>query len=141
MVTIGKMASLMELSTDALRYYEREGLIQPTGKSPSGYRLYGNDSIRRIRFIKQAQHCGFTLAEIGQLLLLRASTSACCSDVHRVALEKKLQLEAKIKAMKSMSKALDHLIAECSDDHRPLEGCPILAAMDVVNGGKAKAVS
>lgn len=141
MVTIGKMASLMEISTDALRYYEREGLIQPTGKSPSGYRLYGNDSIRRIRFIKQAQQCGFTLAEIGELLILRASTSACCSDVRQVALEKKLQLEAKIKVMKSMSKALDHLIAECSNDHRPVDGCPILAAMDVVNGANVRAAA
>ena len=71
MFTIGKLASLTSVSNDTLRYYEQEGLIEPAGKSPAGYRLYDTDSVRRIRFIKHAQHCGFTLAEIRDLLELR----------------------------------------------------------------------
>ena len=51
-------------------------------------------------------------------------------DVRRVAVEKKIQLEAKIKAMRAMSKALDHLIATCSNEGRPLDDCPILAAFE-----------
>lgn len=128
--TIGKVANAVKVSTDTLRYYEREGLIGPASKSSGGYRLYDRDAVRRVRFIKEAQHCGFTLAEIRGLLDLRASDAACCRDVRRVALEKKLQLEAKIKAMRSMSKALDNLIAACSDGGRPLGDCPILAALE-----------
>ena len=64
MLTIGKLATLAGISADALRYYEREGLIEPAGKSAAGYRLYDKDSARRVQFIKHAQHCGFTLAEI-----------------------------------------------------------------------------
>jgi MerR family Zn(II)-responsive transcriptional regulator of zntA len=45
-------------------------------------------------------------------------------------LKKKLQLEAKIKAMRAMSKTLDHLIATCSNDGGPLDDCPILAAFE-----------
>ena len=71
MLTIGKLAALAEVRTDTLRYYERERLLTPAAKSGSCYRLYDRDSVRRIRFIKQAQHCGFTLAEISQLLALR----------------------------------------------------------------------
>ena len=134
MFTIGKVAALADISTDALRYYEQEGLIRPASKSEGGYRLYGDDALRRIRFIKQAQQCGFTLAEIRELLVLRGRDSACCSDVRKLAMEKKLQLEAKIKAMKMMSKALDHMIAECADEGRPVDDCPILAALDQVNG-------
>ena len=134
MFTIGKVAALADVSTDALRYYEQEGLIHPASKSEGGYRLYGDDALRRIRFIKQAQQCGFTLAEIRELLVLRGRDSACCSDVRKLAMEKKLQLEAKIKAMKMMSKALDHMIAECADEGRPVDDCPILAALDQVNG-------
>lgn len=134
MFTIGKVAALADISTDALRYYEQEGLIHPASKSEGGYRLYGDDALRRIRFIKQAQQCGFTLAEIRELLVLRGRDSACCSDVRKLAMEKKLQLEAKIKAMKMMSKALDHMIAECADEGRPVDDCPILAALDQVNG-------
>jgi MerR family Zn(II)-responsive transcriptional regulator of zntA len=134
MLTIGKLAALAQTSTDTLRYYEREGLIKPADRSESGYRLYDKDSARRIHFIKQAQHCGFTLTEIRDLLVLRNRDAACCGDVRSRAIEKKLQLEHKIKAMKSMSKALDHLIAECANEARPVGECTILAALEQVTG-------
>ena len=129
-LTIGKVASISKVTADALRYYEREGLISPAAKSSGGYRLYDNDAVRRVRFIKEAQRCGFTLTEIRDLLTLRASNAACCRDVRRVALEKKLQLEAKVKAMRGMSKALDRLIAACSGGSRSLDDCLILAALE-----------
>jgi MerR family Zn(II)-responsive transcriptional regulator of zntA len=134
MLTIGKLAALAQTSTDTLRYYEREGLIKPADRSESGYRLYDKDSARRIHFIKQAQHCGFTLTEIRDLLVLRNRDAACCGDVRSRAIEKKLQLEHKIKAMKSMSKALDHLIADCANEARPVGECTILAALEQVTG-------
>lgn len=134
MLTIGKLAALAKTSTDTLRYYEREGLIEPADRSGTGYRLYDQDSARRIRFIKQAQHCGFTLTEIRDLLVLRNRDTACCGDVRTRAIEKKLQLEHKIKAMKSMSRALDHLIADCADEAQPIGECTILAAFEQVMG-------
>lgn len=134
MLTIGKLAALAETSTDTLRYYEREGLIEPADRTEGGYRLYDKDSARRVRFIKQAQHCGFTLTEIRDLLVLRKRDAACCGDVRKRAIEKKLQLEHKIKAMKFMSKALDHLIADCADEAQPIGECTILAALERVNG-------
>jgi MerR family Zn(II)-responsive transcriptional regulator of zntA len=137
-LTIGRIASLAQVSADTLRYYERERLIAPTAKSAGGYRLYQRDALRRIRFIKQAQQCGFNLAEIRSLLALRASDAACCRDVRHVALEKKLQIEAKIKAMKAMSSALTYLIEQCSADNRPLDDCSILAALERVNGLKRR---
>jgi len=137
-LTIGKIASLAKVSADTLRYYEREQLIAPAAKSAGGYRLYERDALRRIRFIKQAQQCGFNLAEIRSLLALRGSNAACCRDVRRVALEKKLQLEGKIKAMKVMSSALTQLIKECSADNRPLDDCPLLAALERANGVKRR---
>lgn len=132
MLTIGKLAALAEISTDTLRYYEREGLIEPADRTGSGYRLYDKESARRVHFIKQAQHCGFTLTEIRDLLVLRNRDAACCGDVRTRAIEKKLQLEHKIKAMKSMSKALDHLIAECANEAQPIGECTILAAFEQV---------
>jgi DNA-binding transcriptional MerR regulator len=80
-LTIGKIASAVNVSTDTLRYYEREGLIGPASKSRGGYRLYDRDAVRRVRSIKQAQNCGFTLTEIRALLALRGNDAACCHDV------------------------------------------------------------
>lgn len=125
------------MTADAVRYYEHEGLIQPSAKTGSGYRLYDTEAIRRLQFIRHAQQCGFTLAEIRELLTLRSSSSACCSDVRRLALEKKLQLQAKIKAMSVMSKALDQLIATCTDDNGSVDDCPILTALERLRDSRA----
>ena len=138
MMTIGKVALQAGMTTDAVRYYEQEGLIQPAAKSGGGYRLYDVDAVRRLGFIRHAQKCGFTLAEIRELLTLRGSAPACCSDVRAIAFEKKLQLEAKIKAMKVMSKALDQLIATCTDDDNRVDDCPILTALDQLRDQRGK---
>lgn len=131
MLTIGAVANKTQVTTDSLRYYEREGLIRPAAKSAGGYRLYTEEAIRRVAFIKQAQQCGFSLAEIRELLELRATDAACCDDIYRVAVEKKLQLERKIRALGAMSQALTRLIEMCSRDRSSPDECPILGALEV----------
>ena len=128
-LSIGKLAELADVSANAVRFYEREGLMRVPGKTDSGYRLYGPADVERLRFIKHAQQCGFTLSEIEALLQLREQASSCCNDVRNKVLEKKLELEARIKAMRTMSKALDRLIEDCANDTRPVEACSILAAL------------
>lgn len=129
MFTIGKIAKLSGMTTDAIRYYEKEGLVTPQRKSDAGYRLFDDATVRRLHFIKQAQHCGFTLAEILQLLTLQQRESACCSDVRKLAIEKKLQLETKIRDMKAMSAALDGLIVGCEVGAEPVAQCTILSSL------------
>jgi len=130
MLTIGKVAARAGVSIDAIRFYEKEGLLRPAQKTEARYRLYEEAALRRIRFIKQAQHCGFTLAEIRKLLELEKGDAACCNDVRNVAIAKKLQLEHKIKTMKIMSQALSELIGICDDETKPIEECPILEALE-----------
>jgi MerR family Zn(II)-responsive transcriptional regulator of zntA len=134
--TIGKLAALTQVSADTLRYYEREQLLQPRGKSASGYRLYDKEAARRVQFIRHAQECGFTLAEIGDLLTLRGRDSACCGDIRRVAIERKLRLESKIRSMRAMSTALDRLIAACNRDGVPVDACPILIGLEQTEPGQ-----
>lgn len=130
MHTIGKLAQKADVTTDTVRYYEKEGLLSPARKTDAGYRLYDEDAVRRLRFIKQAQQCGFSLGEIGELLKLKSSDAACCKDVRSVAIDKKLQLEHKIRALQLMSHALTELISICTNETRPLDECPILAALE-----------
>lgn len=118
MFTIGKLAGLAEVTTDTLRFCEREGLLAATGKTEGGYRLYDAPSVGRVRFIQQAQQCGITLAEIRERLTLRQR-----------AVEQKLQLEAKIGARRTMSRALDGLITDCGPVTGRVPGCTILAAL------------
>ena len=130
MQTIGKIATQAGITADAVRYYEKEGLLSPTRKTEAGYRLYDADAVRRLHFIKQAQQCGFSLTEIRELLTLKNSDAACCKDVRSVAIVKKLQLEHKIKSLQVMSQALSELITICNRESSPLDECPILAALE-----------
>lgn len=129
MLTIGRMASQAQVSANAVRFYEREGLIPTAKKSEAGYRLYGPEAVTRLRFIKQAQRCGFALAEIQELFAVQATDQACCSDVRNQLISKKLQLHARIKEMQQMSGELDRLLAECGDSDAPVKGCSILVAL------------
>jgi len=81
----------------------------------------------------EQRNLGFTLTEIRELLALRNQRAACCGDVRKLAVEKKLQLEGKIKAMKLMSRELDRLIADCTEERHPVEECPILSALEQVD--------
>ena len=130
MLTICKVAAALQVSTDSIRFYEREGLLSPAKKSEAGYRLYTEEAVRRLNFIKHAQQCGFSLSEIRELLEIKGRDKACCNDVYRVAMEKKLRPESKIKAFKAMSRALSKLIEICSNDAKPLDACPILGALE-----------
>lgn len=130
MYTIGKVAALADVSTDTLRYYEKSRLITPASKTAAGYRLYNDDALRRIRFIKHAQHCGFSLSDIKELLKLKHEESACCEDVRSLAIEKKLRIEHKLKALQVMSRALDDLIQRCEGGEQATDACPILAALE-----------
>lgn len=138
MHTIGKLAAEADVTTDTVRYYEKEGLLVPASKTGAGYRLYDEDAVRRLRFIKQAQQCGFSLTEIRELLTLKNSDAACCKDVKSVAIAKKLQMEHKIRALQIMSGALSGLIAICNAENRPLDECPILAALENSMAKQAK---
>ena len=140
MLTIGKVAERALVTADSIRFYEREGLIKPAQKSESGYRLYTDDAVRRIGFIKHAQQCGFSLVEIREMLELRSTGRGCCDDIYRVSVQRKLQLEHKIKALTAMSEALTRLIETCSHDRKSLDECPILGALEAsVNGKSGKA--
>jgi DNA-binding transcriptional MerR regulator len=68
MLTIGELARQVGLRPSALRYYEAEGLLEPTGRTEAGYRLYTPASVDTVRLIQRAQRLGFSLAEIRALL-------------------------------------------------------------------------
>jgi MerR family Zn(II)-responsive transcriptional regulator of zntA len=129
-LTIGKLAKRTEVSLDTIRFYEDERLLMPAGKTAAGYRLYAEDAVQRLEFIKHAQHCGMTLSEIRQLLEMKSDDRACCNDVRSLAIRKKLQLEHKIKTMTAMSEALSQLIEICTGEQGPITDCPILAALE-----------
>jgi MerR family copper efflux transcriptional regulator len=114
---------------ETLRYYERRGLVARPPRSASNYRLYPEDAVRRVRFIKRAQELGFSLNDIKELLSLRADPEAGCAEVRACAEAKIKDIDAKIDALTAMKYALSTLVAECSGEG-PLTDCPILESLE-----------
>jgi len=130
--TIGKTAARSAVSTDTLRHYEKKGLITPTSKTAAGYRLYNEDVVYRVRFIKQAQSCGFTLSDIRQLLTLKKKGKCACADVRKLATKRKLQVSYKLAVLETSLHALDDLIMKCDDGgSMAINSSPILGNLDI----------
>ena len=141
-VTIGRLAKAVGVNIQTVRYYERRRLLVPTARMPSGYRLYGDEAVRRLCFIKNAQALGFTLQEIAELLNLRVNSAARCGDVQRRAQAKLAQVEAKVHDLEALARALKDLLRVCRAG-QPTERCPILKCLEEnerkVNDGNRKA--
>ncbi len=128
-LTIGKLAKAVGVNIQTVRYYERRRLLSPMARRPSGYRLYGEDALRRLHFIKNAQVLGFTLHEIAELLNLRVSSVARCGDVKRKAQTKLVQVEAKVRDLRALARALRGLIQTC-EAGQPTDRCPIVKSLE-----------
>lgn len=124
-MTIGQLARRTELNVESVRYYERRGLIPEPRRSESGYRLYSQEAIARINFIKRAKTLGFSLSEISELLSLRVDPESTCRMVRTRAREKTADIESKIETLQDMKRALVKLTASCRGSG-PTSECPIL---------------
>ena len=128
-LTIGRLARAVGVNLETIRYYERRGLLPKPPRSGSGYRLFPAETKRRLRFIRRAQELGFSLGEIRELLSLRLAPAAKSADVRRRAQAKITDIEAKIRSLQSMKKALRELTQTCSGCG-PVRDCPILESVD-----------
>lgn len=95
-LTIGQLAKRVEMRTSALRYYESQGLVLPTRRSVSGYRLYAPETEQEVRFVQRARHLGFALADIRALLDGWRDGLPDEEAVIRIAEDRYLELEQQV---------------------------------------------
>ena len=126
---IGEVAERGGVSLQAIRYYEREGLLPKPPRLASGYRMFPDTAVRRVQFIKRAQELGFSLAEIRELLSLRENADAGAQDMRERARAKIADIEQKIRTLRAMNSALKALAESCPGCG-PLSDCPILDALE-----------
>jgi Zn(II)-responsive transcriptional regulator len=123
---IGQLAHRAGVAIDTVRYYERNQLLAPAGRLASGYRRYGEDELKRLRFIRRAKALGFTLEEIRDLLSLSAERNM--AKVKRAAEAKLADIEQRVAELQRIRRGLRTLIAACPG-HGRVEACPILNAL------------
>lgn len=124
-LTIGKVAKQAHVNIETIRYYERVGLIDEPPRSESGYRLFSEDVVQRISFIKKAQDLGFKLNEIKTLLSMSENGNYDCYEAQQFALQKISEIESKIVALNEIKAVLYDLTKKCPG-HGSIGNCPIM---------------
>lgn len=126
---IGQVAERGGVNLQTIRYYEREKLLPEPPRLASGYRMFPEGAVNRVRFIKRAQELGFSLAEIRELLSIKIDPAKDCSDVQRFAELKVMDIEEKIRTLQSMKRVLSGLAESCPG-RGPSNECPILESIE-----------
>jgi Cu(I)-responsive transcriptional regulator len=121
---IGEAASLTGVSAKMIRHYESIDLIPEAGRTFAGYRIYTDNDLHRVRFIKRARTLGFSMKEIANLLGLWDDRARASADVKKLARQHAQALAEKIAEMQAMQRTLENLARRCHGDARP--ECPIL---------------
>lgn len=128
-ITTAKLAQQGGVNVETIRYYERHGVLPKPPRTPSGYRMFPADAVRRLRFIRRGQELGFTLKEIKELLNITVKRGATCTDVRHKAEAKIADVDAKIRHLGAIREALRRITATCSGKG-PVTNCTILEALN-----------
>lgn len=135
MYQIGQLATIVGVSNDTLRYYEKHQLILPATRSESGYRLYNEQSLSQIRFIQRAKLVGFSLKEIKELLSLKVEPEQhSCEEVKSLTKTKLDDVKNKIAELKRIEDALQTLHDRCCGGIESAENCSILDTLTTGQG-------
>lgn len=124
--TIGGLAKAAGVGVETVRYYQRRGLLDEPARPPGEVRRYGDEDLRRLRFIRSAQAAGFTLNEIIELLALDAADDR--ARARELARTRVAALDEKIAELREARDALAGLASACASKRGG--PCPILRAFD-----------
>jgi MerR family copper efflux transcriptional regulator len=138
LLKIGDVARLAEVSIDAVRFYEREGLLGRVRRSSAGQRQYDEEVVRRLGFVRRATALGFSLAEVKSLLSLRVSSRVPCDRVRERAMTKLADIDRRIAELQEMRDALARLADGC-ENGAASGACPFLDALGrPIDGAKTE---
>jgi MerR family transcriptional regulator, copper efflux regulator len=131
-ITIGKLARQSGLKASAIRYYEARGLLRPAVRLPNGYRLYDEDSVVTLRFLRRAQGFGITLREIKQLIDLTQRGRKPCHHARKLISQHLAEVEAQIRELEALRKEL-RSVSRRANNCQASEGqlCPIIESASV----------
>ncbi len=128
-MNIGELAKASGVNAKLIRHYESIKLIPKAARTSSGYRVYSENDVHVLRFVKRARNLGFGMKEIQKLIGLWRNRSRASKEVKTLALTHLKNLEAKIHELQEIAGTLRHLAQNCHGDHRP--DCPIIVDLEM----------
>lgn len=132
--TIGGLAKAAGVPTSAVRYYERRGLVSSDTRSQGNYRLYGRETLERLRFVRSAQAAGFTLSDITVLLRFRDGGAAPCREVQALIKARAARVTEQIEQFQEVKGMLHRWLGSCRRSERTGK-CAVLEGLAAVDHG------
>ena len=111
--TIGQLAKAAAIPTSTVRFYERTGILRPSGRSAGNYRQYDSAVLERLRFIRAAQATGFSIEDIRELLSLTNSDEEPCDDVLKVMSNRLAEVRRRLRKLRHVERVLSRSLEEC----------------------------
>lgn len=122
---ISELAEQCRVNKETIRYYERKGLLREPVRNSAGYRLYSEETIKRVGFIRRLQELGFSLNEIYKLLGVVDQDAVRCEDMFGFVSRKEVEVQKQIADLKRVEQMLSELKDRCPDE-KDLQRCPII---------------
>ena len=119
-LSIGELAKAAGVPTSTVRYYERTGLLRPSGRTPSNYRLYSEEDLHRLRFIRAAQATGFRLEDVTKLL-----RPAPCERVQGLIEARLAHVSSRMKELRHVRRVLEAALETCRE-HEETGRCRVV---------------
>ena len=116
---IGDLAARSGVTVKTLRFYEEMGLLPSAGRSPGGYRLFADDSLRRLDFIRRLKSLGLSLEEVGRCLAVHDAGRLPCEEVHRQLRRQIALVDERMGELKQLRRELECLLTHWRDDPAP----------------------
>ena len=126
-LSIGALSQQSGVNIETIRYYEKIGVMPMPGRSAGGYRVYGQDHVKRLHFIRRGRELGFGLDELRRLLSLVDGHSCTCAEVHALTVEHLKDIRQKISDLRRLERVMSDMAASCTRDQIP--ECPVIDAL------------
>ena len=133
---IGELAKRSHLTVDAIRFYERRKLLPAPIRTVGRFRMYSDNDVERLRFIRQMQTLGFSLTEITRLAQLRADKTHACESVREFLKTKLAEVAVKIEDLQQVQAELKADLRKCNHALKHRRGkkacaCPVLEETEI----------
>lgn len=124
----GGLAKRSGVNAETIRYYEKIGLLPPPARGANGYRLYGEEHVQRLRFIRRSRALGFSIEELRDLIALAEGRPDDCEAVRKLAERQLAKVRQRIADLKRIAHTLEDQVAACRTQQDP-PACPMLESL------------
>ena len=127
-LSIGELARRTGVHIETIRYFEKVGMLGAPDRTEGGHRIYAEEHVRALSFIRRARELGFTPMEVRTMLQLGGPGGACCDEVREIAVRHLEQVRSKIADLARLERLLASTVERCSGGHVP--DCPVIDMLE-----------